>query len=300
MSDAIYGGPIIDAHFHLWRYDPARYPWLAPVKPDNGLSPLRKDYLPRDYADLARQNDIVASVHIEANWNPENPVAETEWLHDLDVADSVADRLIAHAPLAEQRAEAILEQQASFESVAGIRDIMVWHPDAAQSRITDRDRMNNPVWRRNFSCLAALDLNFEMLISPWQAEDAFRVATNFPDTQIVIGHCGAPIDRDADGMMRWRQGLHRLADAPNIVLKISDPVAFDTNWSLESLRTVVLECIDAFGPQRVMFGSDHPVANLHIGFSQWIDVFKIITRNFSEDEKAAIFEHTARRIYWSR
>ncbi len=300
MTGTGYDGPIIDAHFHLWVYDPARYPWLAPAESDNGLGPLRRDHLPADYAALAQPNRITASVHVEANWNPENPVAETEWLYGLSPQAAVADRLIAHAPLAEPRAEAILERQASFDRVAGIRDIMVWHPDPAHSRISDRNRFTDPVWRQNFATLARLKLSFEMLISPWQAEEGFSLAADYPDVPIIIGHCGAPLDRDAEGLRRWRLGLRRLAEASNTVLKISDPVAYDNDWSTDSLRTVVLDCIDAFGPDRVMFGSDYPVANLHIGFAQWVDVFSNITRNFSEAEKSMMFEGTARRVYWEQ
>lgn len=298
MTGSEYDGPIIDAHFHMWRYDPARYSWLAPVEPDNGLAPLRRDYLPADYAALAERSGIVASIHVEANWNADDPVAETEWLCGLAPGTNIANRVIAHAPLAEPRARAILERQVGFDRVAGIRDIMLWHPDPAHSRIADRGLMRNPVWQANFATLSRLGLSFEMLISPWQAEEAFALAAKFPDTTVVIGHCGAPIDRDPEGMRRWRTGLRHLAAAPNTVLKISDPVAYDNDWSFESLRTVVLQCIDAFDPDRVMFGSDYPVANLHIGFPQWIDIFKTITRDFSEAEKSLIFAGTARRVYW--
>lgn len=298
MTGTEYDGPIIDAHFHLWRYDPARYPWLAPAQPDNGLAPLRRDHTPADYAALARASGITSSIHIEANWNPDDPVAETEWLCGLKRDAAVANRLIAHAPMSEPHAEAILERQASFEPVVGIRDIMMWHPDPARSRISDRGLMENSVWLRNFAALSRLNLSFELLISPWQTDEAFRLAAKFPDTPIIIGHCGAPIDRDSEGMQRWCHGLRRLSDAPNMFIKISDPVAYDNDWSIDSLRMIVLECIEVFGPDRVMFGTDYPVANLHIGFAQWVDVFRNITQAFSESEKSMIFQGTALRVYW--
>lgn len=300
MTGSGYDGPIIDAHFHMWQYDPVRYPWLAPAEQDNGLAPLRRNHLPADYASLAGPGGIVASIHVEANWNTEDPVAETEWLCGLNPGSNIANRVIAHAPLAEARAEAILEKQADFERVAGVRDIMLWHPDPVRSRISDRDLMQDAVWLRNFATLSRLNLSFEMLISPWQAEEASRLAAKFPGTPIIIGHCGAPLDRDEEGMQRWRTGLRGLATASNTILKISDPVAYDNEWSTESLRMVVLECIDAFGPDRVMFGSDYPVANLHIGFSQWIDTFKAIVGDFSEAEKSMMFAGTAKRVYWRK
>ncbi len=297
MSDAIFDGPIIDTHFHLWDYALGVHPWLAPAPTDDGLGALRKSHLPADYEPLAKAAGIVASVHIEANWRPDDPVAETAWLTGLNRPKGVGDRLVVHVPLLDPRAESMLEQQIAFDDVVGVRDILTWHPDPAWTRVDSNTRMDDPLFRRHFARLSKLGLHFELMISPWQAAEAFRLAAEFSDTVFVLNHCGSPMDRDADGMARWRDGIRLLASAPNVIVKISDPVAYDPAWTLDSLRAIVLHCIDCFGPTRTVFGSDYPVANLHIGFAEWLRVLSAITRHFSRDERTAMFSGNAHRIY---
>jgi predicted TIM-barrel fold metal-dependent hydrolase len=130
-----------------------------------------------------------------------------------------------------------------------------------------------------------------------QLSEAARLVADFPDQLFVLEHCGSPIDRDAEGMRRWREGLRLVARAPNAMIKISDPVAYDHEWTLESLREVVMACIDAFGPARAMFGSDFPVAGLYAGFDELYRSFKTIVCGFSATEQRAMFHDTAKRVY---
>ncbi len=98
-------------------------------------------------------------------------------------------------------------------------------------------------------------------------------------------------------MRRWRDGLKALATAPNLSIKISDLVAYDNDWTLDSLRPVVEHCIACFGPQRAMFASDFPVAGLHATFDEIYDGFRLFVSGYSHDEQAAMFYGNARRIY---
>ena len=293
MTGHSYAGPILDAHFHLWDYAPDNYPWLS----QDGLGSLRRDHLPQDYLELAQPCGVTASVHIEAGWRPDDPVAETDWLAGLGLPNGVGDRFVAQLSLDGAKADRLLEEQAGFERVVGIRDILTWHPDPALSRVTSRARMDGPVWRANFALLARFDLSFDLLMSPWQAADAHRLALDHPDTVIAINHCGSPFDRDGSGMARWREGLRLLASAPNVVIKISDPVAYDPEWTVESLREVILTCVETFGPTRAMFASDYPVSGLHIEFGKWIEVFSTTVASLSPDEQKALFHDTAARVY---
>ena len=127
--------------------------------------------------------------------------------------------------------------------------------------------------------------------------EAARLAARFPDTQIILNHAGSPIDRDAAGMAAWRRGLALLAAQPNVAIKISDLVAYDHHWTIDSLRPVVLACIDAFGADRAMFGSDFPVAGLHATYDQAYDAFKAIVADFSAAEQRKLFHDNAARLY---
>jgi len=296
-----YSGPIIDAHHHLWDLGLGRHPWLTATAAERGglgeLGPLRRNYLPEDYRRDAAGHDVVATVHVEAGWASDDCVGETRWLETLDKSRGDAHRYVVHVPLASREAPALLEQQAAFARVVGVRDILSWDPDPAR-RFAARDGiMDDPAWRAGLSLLGAHRLSFDLMVFPRQLGDAARLAAAFPDQQFVLNHCGSPIDRDAEGMRRWRDGLRLLAEHDNVAIKISDLVAYDHDWTLDSLRPVVLHCIDCFGTGRAMFGSDFPVAGLHASFDEVYDSFKTIAADLSADEQAALFFGNAKRIY---
>ncbi|CAN7638505.1 amidohydrolase family protein [Mesorhizobium amorphae] len=296
-----YAGPIIDAHHHLWDLGLGRHPWLAATARERGglgeLGPLRRNYLPEDYRRDAGRQDVVGTVHVEAGWASDDCVGETRWLEMLDKSRGIAARYVVHVPLASREAPALLEAQAAFDRVVGVRDILSWDPDPAR-RFASRDGiMDDPAWRAGLALLARHSLLFDLMVFPRQLGDAARLAAAFPDQQFVLNHCGSPIDRDAEGMRRWRDALRLLAEHDNVAIKISDLVAYDHDWTLDSLRPVVVHCIDCFGAQRAMFGSDFPVAGLHASFDEVYDSFKIIAAGLSADEQTALFFGNAKRIY---
>lgn len=292
-----YQGPIIDSHHHLWDLRLEKHPWLKWSGRGDGLAPLRRNYLVDDYLDVSVGANIVATVHVEANWEPRDPTGEADWLDGLDLPNSIAARHVAYASLADPKAEEVLEQLAARDRVAGIREIISWHPDPAKSRVADSAIMQAPAWRKGLALLERHRLSFDMLISPWQLDKALEIAHAHPQITFVVNHCGSPMDRDSEGMKRWRLGLARLAGAQNVVLKISDPVAYDPQWTQESLAEVILHCLDCFGPKRCMFASDYPVSALHITFGEWLAVFNAIVADLSKDEKRALFFDCARETY---
>jgi predicted TIM-barrel fold metal-dependent hydrolase len=294
-----YDGPIIDAHHHLWDLSLDRHPWLAVGAGARGgltdLAPLKRNYLPEDYRrDAARQN-IVASVHVEAGWADDDCLGETRWLETLDT-DRVAARYVVHVPLASAQAPALIEAQARFSRVVGVRDILSWSEDPAR-RFAARDFIDDLQWRAGLARLQSHELVFDLMVFPNQLARAERLAQDFPNQLFVLNHCGSPIERDVDGMRRWREGLATLGRAPNVSIKISDLVAYDHRWTLESLTEVVLHCLECFGAARAMFASDFPVAGLHASFDDVYGAFKAIASQLSADEQRALFFANAARLY---
>jgi predicted TIM-barrel fold metal-dependent hydrolase len=297
----IYSGPIIDAHHHLWDFGMRRHPWLEATAGERGglgdLGPLRRNYLTEDYLGDAARHDIVATVHVEAGWQNDDSVGETRWLETLDKTRGVAARYVVNVPLATPGAATLIEAQAAFPRVVGVRDILSWDPDPAR-RFAPRDGiMDEPAWRAGLALLGRHGLSFDLMVFPRQMPGAARLAAAFPDQLFVLNHCGSPIDRDEDGMRLWRDGLKLLSRLENVAIKISDLVAYDHDWTLDSLRAVVMQCIDCFGPDRAMFASDFPVAGLHASFDEVYDGFKTIAAEFSPAEQRALFYGTAQRIY---
>lgn len=298
----MYSGPIIDAHTHLWDLSMNKHAWLSPSNADvqalGGLEKLRRDYLVADYLrDTANQN-IVASVHIEALWDPSDMVGETRWLETLDKSRGVAIRYIAAAPFGTPEAAGILEQQASFERVVGIRDILSFHPtEPAKSFARRGDKAFDPAWRRDIARLPKLGLTFELMMYPYQLDAVLDVARSFPDLQLVVNHCASPIDRDAAGMQRWRDSVRQLAGQPNIMIKASNATGYDPDPTYESVRAVVRHCIDSFGPRRTILATDWPVAGLKTTYDEIYDTLRRITADMSQEEQRALFHDNAARLY---
>ena len=156
---------------------------------------------------------------------------------------------------------------------------------------------DEPEFRRGVALLARHRQILELMLYPYQAEELAKLARDFPDQPFIVNHCGSPIDRDRDGMARWKEGLRRLGSLPNVSIKISALTAYDPRPTSESLSEVVLHCIDCFGVERSMFGSDFPVGGLWTTFDAIFDGFKAIVRNFTESEQAALFYENGRRVY---
>ena len=294
MATGHYQGPIIDAHHHFWDLRLGRHPWLQ----GNGAeAPLRRNHLPADYLAELGPVPVVASVHVEANWDPTDPEGEIAWLDGLERPNGIAERYVAYAALGADSAPALIERYAAHPRIAGIREILSWHPLPEKRRIADGRRMEDPQWRETLGRLARHRLSFELLLSPHQLQQARRLADDFPDLTFVLNHCGSPMDRDPEGMQRWRAGLQALAGAGNVVIKISDPVAYDPHWTEASLTDVIRTCLECFGPERALFASDYPVANLHIGFAEWLAICRRVLQPYPEVDQYAVFAGNSARVY---
>jgi predicted TIM-barrel fold metal-dependent hydrolase len=298
----MYSGPIIDAHTHLWDLSMNKHAWLSPssgsVQALGGLEKLRRNYLVEDYLrDSANQN-IVASVHIEALWDAADRVGETRWLETLDKSRGVAIRYTAAAPFGTPRAAAILEEQAAFSRVIGVRDILSFHPVTPEKSFAPRgDKALDPAWREDIAHLARLGLVLELMMYPYQLDQVIGVAREIPELQIVVNHCASPIDRDEEGMRRWREAVTQLAREPNIRLKVSNAAGYDPAPTYESVRAVALHCIESFGTDRAILATDWPVAGLKTEFDDIYDWLLRLTADFSATEQRALFHDNAARLY---
>jgi predicted TIM-barrel fold metal-dependent hydrolase len=296
----MYSGQIIDPHHHLWDLSMGKHPWLSPSDPTvqaiDGLAEIAHDCLVDDYVRDSSGQNVVASVHIEALWAGD-PVGETRWLETLDKSKGVALRYVAGASLGKPGADAIIAEQASFDRVTGVRGILSWHPDPKKCFVTDPELGRNPRWRRDVALLEKHGLSLELMMYPYQAQIVREIAESQPGLQIIINHCGSPIDRDPEGMQRWRDGLKLISACPNLAIKISNPGAYDPPWTLESVRPVAMHCIDCFGVDRSMFGTDYPVSKIHMNFNQIYGIFKTIASVLTPEEQAKLFHHNAKRYY---
>lgn len=299
--DMRYDGPIIDAHHHLWDLALGRHPWLTgddgAIKALGDISYMRRDYLVADYlADIGAE-PVVGSVVIEAVWDRTRPATEeVEWLEALPRSGAIASRFVAFAPLRAPDVEATLEALSRRPSVVGVRETVRWHPDPAK-RWTEAGLMDDPSWRRGVALLGQYGLLLELLMNPYQAADLARLAADRPEQLFVVNHCGTPVDRDEEGLARWRDGLALMARQPNIAIKVSNYAAYGTDRSPEALKRTIMTCIDAFGPDRSMFGTDYPVGRRTLSYQQSCENFRLAIAGLSASEQRGVFHDNAVRTY---
>ncbi len=290
----------LDSHHHLWDLQGLSHPWLqeAPVQMHFGdYKTIRKDYLPTDFAADTAAFELVASVHIEAGVRSGLQLQESQWITEMHAEHGIPDAAVAKAALDQTGIEAELERQSAMDIVRGVRD-MLFPPGRlhAQAKVSDSN-LADKNWLHGFSLLSKYGLSFDLQAPPPVMAAVAEMLAEYPDTQVVLTHCGLPLDRSDEGRENWRQGMKALAEQPNLQVKISGLPMTDRHWTEESLRPWVLETIDFFGPARCMFGSNFPVDKLFSDYPTLISAYSRIIGGFSDAEREAMFVTNAAGFY---
>ncbi len=291
---------IVDAHHHLWDLGRNRYPWLQGEMHDRGwgdMRSLQKNYLVSDLLADATGQDLKKSVHLQANFDPSNPVGETEWLEETAAQHGFPHAIVGFADFSSENVAAVLDAHArASKRMRGIRQVLNRHPDPKRNR-APQDYLSNEVWLGNLGLLGRYGWSFDAQIYYQQMPALEALARRYPDLQFVLDHAGMPAERDAAGLEGWRRGMKSLAKCPNIALKLCGYGMVDNRWTVESIRPFVLGPIEWFGPERAMFGSNFPVDRLMTSYARLWDAYREITAGFSASERHQLFAATAERIY---
>lgn len=289
---------IVDAHQHFWNPALHYYPWLCDEPPIafryGDYRALRRPYLPSDYRADAAPFTVEASVYVEAEWNPADPVGEMRFIEALRREHGLPTVAVAQAWLDAPGAAAVLEQQAAFAFVRSVR-----HKPRANRAPADAapGGMTDARWRQGYAHLARNGLRFDLQTPWWHLPEAARLASDFPDTPIILNHTGLPADRSAEGLAGWQRALSVFAAHPNTAVKISGLGQPGKAWTAASNRDIVLRVIDLFGPARCMFASNFPVDSLCTSFATLFSGFEKIVRDLSAAEQRGLFRDNAIRLY---
>lgn len=297
----MYTGSIIDAHQHFWQPESNNYPWLTkdcliPFRYGD-YSSIKRRYLPDNYLTDAGRHKIVASVYMEAEWRPDQPLAETRYIHQIASQYHYPNAMIAQAWLNQPDIASMLAAQAAWPLVRGVRH----KPTATQSlqavQHEQRSLMCDDQWRQGYALLEKHHLHFELQTPWWYLNEARELAYDFPNTLIIINHCGLPADRSPTGLTAWHKAMAYLANAENIAVKISGLGQANETWTVDNNRWIVTETIAMFGSERCMFASNFPVDSLCVHLSNLWHGFKIIVSHLPESAQVALFFTNAQRIY---
>jgi L-fuconolactonase len=271
---------MFDAHLHFWHYDPIEYGWI-----DGTMAALRRDFLPADAQAVMRCAGVDACVAVQARQTLE----ETRWLLELADAHPFIAGVVGWVDLQAEDAAAQIDSVAHHPRLVGIRHIVQSEPD---------DFFGRPAFRRGVARLARAGLSYDILVYARQLPAAVSFAAAFPDQHFVLDHLGKPDVRHGE-YREWRAELDRLAALPHVWCKLSGLVteADWRKWTHGMLRPYLDAALDAFGPSRVMMGSDWPVCTLAASYSAVLDLLESAVSEYSEDERAQILGGTARRFW---
>ncbi|WP_071796659.1 amidohydrolase family protein [Natronohydrobacter thiooxidans] len=270
---------IIDSHQHFWRIARGDYGWM-----DDSVAPIRRDILPADLAPLARAGGISGTVLVQAA----PTVEETLFLLDLADSDPLIRAVVGWVDLSGDVGAQL--ERIAHPALRGIRPML---QDIAQT-----DWILRPGHIDALRMVARAGLRMDALITPRHLGVIDRLAQEIPELPIVIDHCAKPVFDGSDPGAMWREGMTRLARHPQVFCKLSGLAnEFGSGWSAQSLRPVFEHVLAAFGPARLMWGSDWPVLELAGGYPGWLAVAQELTTDLEATARAQIFAGTAAHFY---
>ncbi|MCR4307075.1 MAG: amidohydrolase family protein [Candidatus Berkelbacteria bacterium] len=279
----------IDTHFHLWDLNHLHYGWLTDEIAEGHVigdySAICKNYLIEDYIRDTAGSGLVKAVHVQAAVGHPNPVDETCWLQSIIDKSPIPNAIIGSADLCDRNCAEVLDRHLDCDAFRGVR--MFAEPGLFQCK----------EFADGFSLLEKKGLIFDMDVGYLQMEEACQLAKQFPNVQIILGHAGFPQERTPAYFEAWKKGISRLAEAENIACKISGLGMADHNWTVESIRPWVMHCIEAFGIDRCMFGSNWPVDSMFSDYKKLIAAYSSIIRDFQANERVKLFSQNAEKFY---
>ena len=270
----------VDTHQHYWRYDPVRDAWI-----DGAMAELRRDFMPCDVAAPMRAAKIDAVVAVQADQSE----AETDFLLDLAAQHPVIRGVVGWTDIRSPHLGAMLARRRTNPLLKGFRHIAQAEPN---------DFLRRPDVIAGIARLGEHGFSYDILIHARQLASADFLVERCAGVRFVLDHCAKP--PIASGMMmEWQADMHRIARHENVWCKVSGLVteAHWTRWTPEQVWACLDTAADAFGPGRLMFGSDWPVCLLAARYARVAEVVESWAQRLTTDERSRVFGGTAVDVY---
>jgi L-fuconolactonase len=271
---------VIDSHQHFWKYNAGEFPWISKD------SLLCRDFLPAQLEQTISGTGITAVVAVQARPSLE----ETEWLLSLAAQNSWIRGIVGWVPLKDPSVGAVLDRFTNNSHFRGVREMIQGAPD---------DRFfANADFQRGIRELTKRKIAYDLLISSHQLTAASQFVATHPKQKFILDHIAKP-EIGSTFPDDWARGMRELAAQENVFCKFSGVVTEvrDGKWSVERIRPYFETVLEAFGPTRLMFGSDWPVCLLRTDYAHWVSAVKELVRHLSVREREAIFCETAKTAY---
>jgi len=270
----------IDAHQHFWRFDAGRDRWIT-----DEMRAIRRDFLPGDLEGTLAANNFDGCVAVQADQSDD----ETRFLLDLADRHRFVKAVVGWVDLRSRRLGATLDALASRPKLRGIRHVAQAEPDD----FLEQDDVIHGIRE-----VGRAGLTYDLLIVERQLPAALALTAQLPDQPFVLDHLAKPRIRDR-AIEPWATRMREFARRPNVSCKISGLVteADWTGWRPEHLRPYLDVAFEAFGADRVLFGSDWPVCLVAAPYDRVLGVIVAYAGALSESERDALFGGNAMRVY---
>jgi len=273
--------PVIDSHHHFWRYNASDFGWV-----NDAMRVIRRDFLPMELEREMRAARVDGVVSVQARQS----LDETRWLLELAAAHAFIRGVVGWVPLIDAKVPATLEKLAAEKKLRSVRHVLQGEPD---ERYLLREDFN-----RGIKALRPLGLAYDILIFERHLPQTIEFVDRHPQQVFVLDHIAKP--RIKDHLLEpWRKNIRELARRPHVYCKISGLVteADYPSWTEAQLLPYVETVIEAFGPQRLLFGSDWPVCLVACGYARWQLLVRGWIAKLSPAEQARILGETAVEAY---
>lgn len=278
---------LIDTHVHFWDPRRLRYSWLQ------GNPLLNRPYTAADYPAPGSDSTTEALVFVECDTDPGQSLEEIQFVEDQARADARIRAIVAHAPLElGTQVEPLLERIVTRSSrVRAIRRILQAEPDVGAV-------LQSPDFIAGVRLLTRYKLHFEITVNYTQMDAVIDFVRTVPEVPMVLDHCGKPGIRH-DEIDLFRRHARELARHSNIQCKLSGLAteAAEGRWTEAQLLPYIDSAVEAFGPDRLLYGSDWPVCLQAISPARWVNVLERALQRCSPHERQQIFHSNANRLY---
>jgi predicted TIM-barrel fold metal-dependent hydrolase len=287
--------PIIDTHVHFYdmTHPELKWVWLEKdfIHPILGnIDALKaKQYVVENFHAESRFAGVEGVVHVQAAIGSPNPVTETVWLTEMNKKSPIPIRIVADCALGGADAISQLEQHAKSKLFVGIRDFNA-EPMFASKEI-------NPTYEKSLKWMAKNDILFDLDCEWMNMAEARKLAERHPDLKIVLEHIGFPRKRTDAYFENWKKAVKDLSKAKNVTMKISGVAMTDPQFSKKSLKPWVDTCVNAFGPDRCVLGSNWPIDRLYSSYDVIMDLYREYIEKLSTSEQKKILSKNAAKLY---
>lgn len=272
---------VIDSHQHFWKYEPVKHEWI-----DDAMSVIRRDFMPSDLQKVYAKNSIDGCVAIQAD----QTLAEIDFLLDLASKNDFIKGIVGWVDLRAENIDEVLKQYSQFKKLKGFRHVVQGE--------SDHNFLLRPNFLRGISALAKHDFTYDILIFPHQLVATLEFIQKFPNQKFVINHIAKPYIKDGffDG---WKILMKEISKYENVHCKMSGMITeadFKT-WTPSQIEPYMDVVLNAFGSERILFGSDWPVCLVAGNYTAVKELVTDFIATLSSTEQTDIMGKNAIKFY---